>query len=90
MWTWLGEHPLTVFQRGIDLLGPLAARQALTQTVITRLAMGRMRDTDASNLLADWEEAAERLSGNADDDDMPTLEELAREFTAAGMNVQVV
>ena len=52
--------------------------------------MGHMRETDASNMISDWEEAAQRLSGNADDDDMPTLEELAREFTAAGMNVQVV
>ncbi len=90
MWTWLYEHPITVFQRGIDLLGALDAHRALEQTAVTRLAMGRMRDTDASNLIADWEEAAARLSGNAEDDDMPTLEELAREFAAAGMNVQVV
>ena len=90
MWTWLGEHPLPVFQRGLDLLDPLAARQALTQTAVTRLAMGRMRDTDASNLISDWEEAAGRLYQDGDDDDMPTLEELAREFTAAGLNVQVV
>ena len=89
MWTWLGEHPISVFQRGLDLLGPLAARHALAQTAITQLAMGRMRDTDASNLLADWQEASEKLSGS-DDDDMPTLEELAREFMAAGLNVQVM